>query len=44
MKIVCSKCQQVVQRVYVEKMDLPITDVFYCDSHGILRSDIEIQE
>jgi len=31
----CSKCFKKVQRVYVQNAEKPITDVFFCDEHGI---------
>lgn len=39
MRLQCSDCNEKVKRVYVEDEENPITDVFYCDTHGILRMD-----
>ena len=40
--IKCTKCNEVVKSVFVDDMDDPITNVFYCDSHGLLISPIEV--
>ena len=44
MKLVCSKCRDEVKRITVEGMKEPITDVVYCDIHGVIQLDVEIVE
>ena len=45
MRLQCSKCFEKVKRVYVEDTEKPISDVFYCDKHGMLPMyDMELVE
>ena len=34
-RLQCSKCFEKMLRVYVEDEPNPITDVFYCGTHGL---------
>ncbi len=44
MKLICCKCQDEVKRITVEGVKEPITDVVYCDVHGLIKLDVEIME